>query len=861
MLEDVEIPRAERQGRAVRRSPDSVGERGAERGATIDLRGSSTQTLPSDYHMAMQSHPKGRGSSRRNRSPPLPERVRLFKSNKLPPKRAFIKPPRFEGKDNCLESHLVQFEIIAKHNQWNDSEKADFLKCSLSGEASHMLRDLDEKATNDDVVSQLRQRYGSLEQLESYRMELKHRKRRTGETLSHLLKDIRRLFLLSYPGPQNYMSLITARDASIDALNDRELMIKVMEREPSNLDQAYKIAERLELYQRLPGGREGETKTKTASKVRGTISESDPLLQSIVETQKAMQKQLTLLSETMKKDRPAETKSNDIIKTPSGKLKGVCHQCLQPEHYRLQCPEWQKRKETEAATGAVSRSVRSRSASRRWNGRKGSQSFFVRPVRNKRGERPVKLKNVDLGSSRGNDSPDEVRPKNDKTLQSSSNGQYPVSPPVDGSAEATVSNDAKLTKEWLEYIRKYPPPPIVPPVQPEQCVPLTQPSVPLTQPSVPLTQPSVPLTQPSVPLTQPSVPLTQPSVPLTQPSVPLTQPSVPLTQPSVPLTQPSVPLTQPKVPLTQPNMETSKQQFVVGSKKNTNHRRKANEEKGEAGTNVCTAGNSFYIEVKLGKERCSGLLNTGSEVTLLLKQLADLSQINRSSRKLNAANGTQIDIVGDWRVTVAVGPLQMSMNFLVSDPVGETLIDTDRLLVHECLRSFSDMTIQVQGYRSPIFLKGDAGNRNRAIVGENLEFSAKTKEVADEAIAIDKPPACQKQIVAWCNIIMLTIIALVIGAYTVYQRTSFWATGMASFGATCLRSTPDSVPSNRGPKCGCHKVEDVGCVRDQLDRSCSADRVARNHLRTKLVIASQRDWDLCNRPARAMTKGQSLMLI
>ena len=222
VLEDVENPRDERQGGAVGRSPDPVMERGARRGPTIDLRGSSTQTPPSDYQLAMQMPPRGRRDSRRNRSPALPERFRPFKTIKPPSKRAFIKPPRFEGKDNCLESHLVQFEIIAKHNQWNDSEKADFLKCSLSGEASHMLRDLDDKATYDDVVSQLRRRSGSLEQIECYRMELKHRRRKPGESLSQLLKDIRRLFLLAYPGPQNYMTLITARDAFIDALNDRE---------------------------------------------------------------------------------------------------------------------------------------------------------------------------------------------------------------------------------------------------------------------------------------------------------------------------------------------------------------------------------------------------------------------------------------------------------------------------------------------------------------------------------------------------------------------------------------------------------------------------------------------------------------
>ena len=51
--EDVENPRDERQGGAVGRSPDPVMERGARRGPTIDLRGSSTQTPPSDYQMAM----------------------------------------------------------------------------------------------------------------------------------------------------------------------------------------------------------------------------------------------------------------------------------------------------------------------------------------------------------------------------------------------------------------------------------------------------------------------------------------------------------------------------------------------------------------------------------------------------------------------------------------------------------------------------------------------------------------------------------------------------------------------------------------------------------------------------------------
>ena len=104
-----------------------------------------------------------------------------------------------------MESHLAQFEIISKHNQWNVEEKTDFLKCSLSGEGSHILRDIKDDASYDDVVCKLRQRYGTLERIESFRMELKTRKRHPGEPLSQLLKDMRRLFMQAYPGPGIYI--------------------------------------------------------------------------------------------------------------------------------------------------------------------------------------------------------------------------------------------------------------------------------------------------------------------------------------------------------------------------------------------------------------------------------------------------------------------------------------------------------------------------------------------------------------------------------------------------------------------------------------------------------------------------------
>ena len=264
-------PRRDRVRRRIGEEGNTGGPgRDREVGRTNGLPPSTSNTPQSEYRLAPLPPPS------REKSPASRGYQRSRKEAKPYVNRSFIKPPRFEGKDSCIESHLSQFEIVAKRNRWDEFEKADYLKCSLVGEASRILCDLPDSATYDDVVYKLRQRYGSLEQIESFRMELKQRKRKPGESLSSLLKDIRRLFMLAFPGPVNYMTELTAKYAFVDVLNDRELMIKVLEREPNTLDQAFKIAERMELYQKIPGDRDLETKTKLSSKVRGTVTNDDP---------------------------------------------------------------------------------------------------------------------------------------------------------------------------------------------------------------------------------------------------------------------------------------------------------------------------------------------------------------------------------------------------------------------------------------------------------------------------------------------------------------------------------------------------------------------------------------------------------
>src|SRR5688572_6137007 len=153
-----------------------------------------------------------------------------------------IKPGRFDG-TGSLESFLSQFEVCARHNRWTASDKVDFLRCSLEKAATQLLWDFGAQpdATYEQLVERLRQRYGTEGQAETFRTQLYYRRQRAGESLSDLLHEIRRLVVLAYPVPANETTEIIAKDAFLEdlvtAMRDRELSLKIREREPKSLDE------------------------------------------------------------------------------------------------------------------------------------------------------------------------------------------------------------------------------------------------------------------------------------------------------------------------------------------------------------------------------------------------------------------------------------------------------------------------------------------------------------------------------------------------------------------------------------------------------------------------------------------------
>ena len=105
--------------------------------------------------------------------------------------------------------------------------------------------------TYKGVVEQLRARFGCEVQKERFITELRARRRRQGESLAQLHGDIKRLMVLAYAANANSpLGEELGRDYFIGALGDRELELKVREKEPKDLDTTYRTAVRLEAFAR-----------------------------------------------------------------------------------------------------------------------------------------------------------------------------------------------------------------------------------------------------------------------------------------------------------------------------------------------------------------------------------------------------------------------------------------------------------------------------------------------------------------------------------------------------------------------------------------------------------------------------------
>ena len=121
-----------------------------------------------------------------------------------------------------VETFLAKLELAAMYNGWSMDDKLAHLYCSLVGPAEDLLCST-QGITYAELTERLRQRYGTREQHEKFRLELKFRRKKPTESLQELAGAVEKLNRLAYPSADASTRGILAHDGFIDALDDRQL--------------------------------------------------------------------------------------------------------------------------------------------------------------------------------------------------------------------------------------------------------------------------------------------------------------------------------------------------------------------------------------------------------------------------------------------------------------------------------------------------------------------------------------------------------------------------------------------------------------------------------------------------------------
>jgi len=139
------------------------------------------------------------------------------------PNKSYSQPPRFQHPMVCRYQGLASTHAL-------ENTSTEDTRCGQQRNVAGT--DPSSESSSDTEIGISSKR----------RTELRNRRRRNGETLQNLHKDIRRLAALAYPNVPPQSREEVACDHFLDALEDAGLVFRIQERHPVDLDSALQLA-------------------------------------------------------------------------------------------------------------------------------------------------------------------------------------------------------------------------------------------------------------------------------------------------------------------------------------------------------------------------------------------------------------------------------------------------------------------------------------------------------------------------------------------------------------------------------------------------------------------------------------------
>jgi RNase H-like domain found in reverse transcriptase/Reverse transcriptase (RNA-dependent DNA polymerase)/Integrase core domain/Integrase zinc binding domain/Zinc knuckle len=219
-------------------SRDSDTDKNSKRRSASSDRGGRTPDRDSSRHSDSDDSAKNSNKSSTSKRSQSKEPTKLRKD--------WIKCERFEG-NTSFEVFMCQFSNNAEYNGWSDADKLSQLKAALRGRAAQVLiGELGAVTSFAELERGLRAQFGVDGQSAQHRDLLRMRRRKPEESLQDLFLDVSRLITLAYPGPRSDLGETLGAEAFITSLGDADLELRVRDRFPATLNDAFQAALRLE---------------------------------------------------------------------------------------------------------------------------------------------------------------------------------------------------------------------------------------------------------------------------------------------------------------------------------------------------------------------------------------------------------------------------------------------------------------------------------------------------------------------------------------------------------------------------------------------------------------------------------------
>ena len=156
-----------------------------------------------------------------------------------------IRPEPYDGSGDWPE-YLVYYEQFAQLHGWDERTQANVLGLCLQGEARSVLASLNlqQRSSYTELKAALTQNFSPQEHVYLYQAELRGRKRKPGESLTTLGREVARMVRLAYPTADQVTRETIGINAFLDALpgHSIEIRLHVIKGHPKTLHEAIAYA-------------------------------------------------------------------------------------------------------------------------------------------------------------------------------------------------------------------------------------------------------------------------------------------------------------------------------------------------------------------------------------------------------------------------------------------------------------------------------------------------------------------------------------------------------------------------------------------------------------------------------------------